>query len=111
MYGEVCACCGESEISFLTIDHINGDGAAHRRSLGQTRGMSRSLMRWLLSEKRLDIQILCYNCNCSKRTSGVCAHEQRRRERLNVSMPQFPVTLHEPEMPEVYAKMEATEGL
>ena len=37
--------------------------------------------------------------------------EQRRRERMNVSMPQFPVTLHEPEMPEVYAKMEATEGL
>ena len=82
MYGSVCACCGESEIEFLTIDHINGDGAAHRRALGQTRGMSRTLLRWLLSERRSDIQMLCYNCNCSKRVSGVCPHEMRRRDRL-----------------------------
>jgi hypothetical protein len=25
-----CACCGEQEIEFLHIDHVNGDGAAHR---------------------------------------------------------------------------------
>lgn len=31
-YGGCCACCGEREFAFLTLDHINGDGAADRRS-------------------------------------------------------------------------------
>ena len=26
-YGDRCSCCGESEIKFLAIDHINNDGA------------------------------------------------------------------------------------
>ncbi|MBA7683673.1 hypothetical protein ES703_92053 [subsurface metagenome] len=26
-----CACCGESEVRFLTIDHINGNGSEHRK--------------------------------------------------------------------------------
>lgn len=25
-YGAICACCGETEILFLTFDHINNDG-------------------------------------------------------------------------------------
>src|SRR5262252_4538483 len=32
-YGGECACCGETEPVFLTLDHVNGDGAAHRRSM------------------------------------------------------------------------------
>jgi hypothetical protein len=28
-----CACCGETEERFLTIDHINNDGAEHRRKV------------------------------------------------------------------------------
>ena len=30
-YGSKCSCCGESESRFLTFDHINNDGAEHRR--------------------------------------------------------------------------------
>src|SRR3990167_4100247 len=26
----MCACCGETELDFLTIDHINGGGRKHR---------------------------------------------------------------------------------
>src|SRR3989304_6254325 len=34
-FGELkCACCGDGNIEFLTIDHINGGGAKHRRELG-----------------------------------------------------------------------------
>lgn len=29
----MCTCCGETHIEFLHIDHIAGDGGAHRRSL------------------------------------------------------------------------------
>ena len=28
-----CACCGETEVDFLGIDHIDGDGAQHRREV------------------------------------------------------------------------------
>ena len=30
--GFVCACCGETQPLFLSIDHINNDGAQERRS-------------------------------------------------------------------------------
>ena len=29
-YGRACSCCGETEPAFLTIDHVNNDGAEHR---------------------------------------------------------------------------------
>src|SRR3990167_2513529 len=32
-YGGRCACCGELEPKFLAIDHINNDGAVHRKIL------------------------------------------------------------------------------
>ena len=30
-YGNKCNCCGETEIKFLSLDHINNDGAKHRK--------------------------------------------------------------------------------
>ncbi|MGI0024681.1 MAG: hypothetical protein ACREA4_05990, partial [Nitrososphaera sp.] len=36
--GNLCTCCGETEPSFLTIDHIYEDGAEHRRSIRGTQG-------------------------------------------------------------------------
>src|ERR1700676_3436135 len=30
-YGGKCECCGENEMLFLSVDHINCDGAEHRR--------------------------------------------------------------------------------
>jgi hypothetical protein len=33
--GPVCACCGESQAKFLTIDHVAGNGNAHRRSISR----------------------------------------------------------------------------
>src|SRR3990172_6832112 len=32
-YGGRCRCCGETEPKFLVFDHINNDGAVHRREL------------------------------------------------------------------------------
>lgn len=77
-YGKECACCGETEPLFLTIDHINNDGALHR---GQR---NRGMFRWLAEHNfpnDPNLQVLCWNCNSGKYlNNGVCPHEINRRE-------------------------------
>lgn len=77
--GAHCACCGEKELMFLTIDHVNNDGAEHRRSLGWKRG-GRSMGAWLRANGfPPGFQVLCINCNFGKhRNGGVCPHQTRR---------------------------------
>lgn len=74
--GYVCACCGEKEKAFLTIDHINNDGAAHRREVGS------ALYKWLeMNEFPEAFQVLCMNCQWGKRVNGgVCPHKQKDQE-------------------------------
>lgn len=43
--GPRCVCCGEGLLEGLSIDHVNGDGAAHRRTNGNKSGVA--LYRWL----------------------------------------------------------------
>lgn len=76
--GYVCACCGEKEPAFLTIDHINNDGAAHRREVvGLGRGGGKKIYSWLIANNfPSGFQILCMNCNWGKaRNNGVCPHK------------------------------------
>ena len=37
-YGKVCQCCGEPRLTVLAIDHIDGNGAEHRRSINMRCG-------------------------------------------------------------------------
>ena len=70
-YGNKCQCCGETRNEFLAIDHINGDGAAHRREIG--RG---NLLPWLRRKGYpAGFQVLCHNCNGAKGFYGACPHE------------------------------------
>ena len=65
-----CACCGEREIKFLSIDHINGDGKIQRKI-----AKDNNLNRWLIKNNFPDgIQILCHNCNLAKGFYGKCPH-------------------------------------
>lgn len=51
-YGNVCVCCGESEPSFLVIDHVNNDGARHREKIGQGArkiGSGSIMHKWLMA--------------------------------------------------------------
>ena len=74
-YGRECACCGEKEPGFLTIDHINNDGWKERKPNGRNFTSSEMICRKLVfGPKRDDIQILCYNCNCAKQRLGYCPH-------------------------------------
>jgi len=72
-YGRKCKCCGETEPLFLSMDHINNDGAKHRKEIGNT---TTNLHRWLIKNDFPDnFQVLCMNCNTGKdRNKGVCPH-------------------------------------
>lgn len=65
-----CACCGETELVFLTLDHVNNDGATHRRRLGHTTPYSH-LRRMGYPP---GFQVLCFNCNFAKQF-GPCPHK------------------------------------
>lgn len=71
-YGALCACCGESDLSCLTIDHINNNGAAHRQELG-----TRVIYKWLITNNFPGgFQVLCFNCNRAKAKCGACPHQR-----------------------------------
>ncbi len=78
-YGNRCACpgCGESHVGFLVIDHVNGDGAAHRQKIG---GGGSVMYHWLIKHDfpKKGFQILCANCNMAKGIYGKCPHETER---------------------------------
>jgi hypothetical protein len=78
-YTSGCACCGEAERGFLTVDHIDGGGAAHRKQIALEgfKG-SGAILRWLkANDYPPGFQILCWNCNCgSARNGGVCPHKK-----------------------------------
>ena len=68
-YGEICACCGKSNKAFLEFDHVNDDGAEHRRLVSSSS---------LLFQLRQDgwpmvMQTLCANCHRAK-TRGIKCH-------------------------------------
>lgn len=73
-YGHSCACCGETLLAFLTIDHINGNGNHHRKDFS---GGSK-IFDWLIANDfPPGFQILCFKCNAGKNLNkGICPHEK-----------------------------------
>lgn len=66
-----CKCCNEMELKFLTVDHINNNGAEHRR----TDKSARTICSWLYTHNFPEgFQILCMNCNFAKGKYGKCPH-------------------------------------
>jgi len=90
--GAKCACCGETIPDFLTIDHINNDGADHRRKVAREAGKYRrngtgwiapsngqgvGIYAWLKRHKYPPgFQVLCMNCNFAKGRYGECPHKR-----------------------------------
>lgn len=75
-YGGACACCGEAAFEFLSIDHVNGGGAKHRKSL--TSSQRREFCRYL---KEIgyppEYRVLCHNCNMAIGIYGHCPHDSK----------------------------------
>jgi hypothetical protein len=68
-YGGGCQCCGAIIQEFLDVDHINGDGAKHRRSVNM------HFYDWIIRNNfPSDLQLLCANCNRGKEKFGICPH-------------------------------------
>lgn len=80
--GGECACCGEMEISFLSIDHTNNDGYTRRKA--KIYGSGAMVYGWLWKQFKTTgkwpdgYQILCMNCQHGKaRNGGVCPHTSK----------------------------------
>jgi len=70
-----CSCCNEKHWEFLEIDHINNDGAKHRKELGLNKGGTQ-FFRWLIKNNFPEgFQVLCRNCNWAKYRYGKCPHK------------------------------------
>ena len=75
-----CACCGESHLEFLSIDHINGGGNEHRKKEG-----IRSMHIWLYKHKFPDgFRVLCHNCNFSYGLYGYCPHTSPTTKQIGI---------------------------
>lgn len=80
-YGYICQCCKiKYTIEFLTIDHINNDGAEQRRIKSNHRGIPIASLIGVQNAKKgifpLDLQTLCWNCNCAKAHFDICPHQR-----------------------------------
>lgn len=86
--GAFCKCCSESELLMLSLDHIESDGAAHRKSLtGTTRSMPQSAYIWAKKNGYPPIfQVMCFNCNWARHwNNGICPHEIARQRMMLVT--------------------------
>ena len=70
-----CACCGETRYEFMSLDHINNDGAEHRRVVGPT-GVLQDLKKRGFPP---GYQVLCHNCNIARQHFGCCPHQKEQR--------------------------------
>jgi hypothetical protein len=81
-YGGECVCCTCDIPEFLAIDHIDGTGAKHRRTLSKNKGNvpSNVFYSWLKKEgfPKDNFQLLCFNCNFAKHICGICPHQFKK---------------------------------
>jgi hypothetical protein len=74
-YDNKCACCPETIIDRLEIDHIAGGGNEHRREIGRS-----GLYAWLIKNNfPPGYQALCASCHLEKTKKGFCSHQRRDR--------------------------------
>jgi hypothetical protein len=80
-YGGKCSCCGESEPAFLTLDHVGGGGAAHRRAIKKKSEGRANVTRKLRQELKAQgwpkdkYRLLCMNCNFATGHKKACPHQ------------------------------------
>jgi hypothetical protein len=83
--GWKCACCGEMEKLFLTLDHVNNDGGEFRKAhFGKQGAAGMVTYRWLITHGFVEgLQVLCANCQHGKRlNNGVCPHQERCNDQV-----------------------------
>lgn len=71
--GGKCICCGETDLAFLTLEHIHKDGQAHRAT---KKNIYCDVIRQGVPKDRYTV--LCMNCNYATRYNHVCPHQLKR---------------------------------
>jgi len=72
-----CACCGENTLEFLSLDHIQNNGAEHRRTM---KNEHTDIFHWVHKNGYPEgFQVLCMNCNFAKGIMGECPHKAMQR--------------------------------
>lgn len=77
-YGGSCACCGEAEPAFLSLDHTAGGGNAHRRALGGRSGTKVWATLKRAGWPQGPYRVLCMNCQVATVGAKVCPHRLLR---------------------------------
>ncbi len=73
--GYVCACCGVTHKEFLSIDHTEGNGAAHRMKVNGDPRNGKNFYYWLKNNGfPPGFRVLCMNCNFALGHHGFCPH-------------------------------------
>lgn len=69
-----CVCCGEGQLLFLALDHIDGGGHAQRKETG-----GGGFYTWLRRHNYpAGFRVLCHNCNFGRQINGgTCPHQER----------------------------------
>lgn len=78
--GGKCVCCGEKEMEFLTVDHVNGGGKKHREDLKKAgKSPTQAIYRELRDAADVSMyRLLCWNCNSSAHFgNGICVHQRK----------------------------------
>lgn len=78
-YGNRCACCEESLIEFLSVDHVIERGCDERRRLGKKMNSGTFYRKIIRENFPAEYQILCFNCNMSLGFFGYCPHHPKIR--------------------------------
>jgi hypothetical protein len=73
-YGGKCVCCGESELDFLDVHHVDGDGGAERKQAGRGSNLIRQKIK---SGFPPGMEVLCANCHTAIERKGVCPHKSK----------------------------------
>lgn len=79
-----CSCCGELEIDFLTMDHVE-----NRKKWNHGVGFTGNrIYSWLKKNNYPEgFKVSCFNCNIArafKRNNGVCPHQRTKDKLLKV---------------------------
>lgn len=85
-YGGKCKCCGETDLHFLTIDHIDKViPDSHRQPDGRRLSGTAFLLKIRKEGYPDTCQILCWNCNCAMGYYGFCPHQPHTPEQRRYS--------------------------
>ncbi len=79
-YGNICECYGESNPALLTVDHVNSDGAEHRKQMKHGKSWT-TLYQWAEANHfPPSLRLMCWNCNLgafrNPGNRGICPHQQ-----------------------------------